>query len=303
MDRLETKRIGIFLAVAFGWAYLVAVAMYALGGLANATVWFGFLNSYTVLAAVFYMPAPTLAHLFTRWMTGEGWQDLQLAANFRQGWKYWLIAWAGSAVLLLAGGALFFALYPQYFDPEMTAIMEVLISQAPETAEIPPLVIVLAQGFSALTLGALINSIFTFGEEFGWRAYLQQKLMPLGVRPAMVLMGIIWGLWHAPLIAMGHNYGLEYPGAPWSGIAMMCWMTFGLSTFWGWAVARGGSVWPAVIGHAVVNGLAGITVFWVQGEPSTLLGPLVPGFIGAMGFGLAAVVLLLRPQWWKVKAE
>ena len=76
----------------------------------------------------------------------------------------------------------------------------------------------------AVLAAPLINSFFTFGEEFGWRAYLQPKLMPLGFRKAMLLMGLIWGVWHWPLIAMGHNYGLDYFGAPWTG--MLAW--FGL---------------------------------------------------------------------------
>ena len=304
MNQLETKRIGIFLAVAFGWAYAAGLVVYWMGGLTNPTLWFdGALNSYTVLLATLYMPAPALAHLVTRWVTAEGWQDMHLRPQFGRGWPYWLAAWAGTAVLLLAGAALFYLLYPQYFDPSMQTMSQALEEVAGEPIPIPMSILALIQGISALTIGILINAPFMLGEEFGWRAYLQQKLMPLGVRPAMLLMGIIWGLWHAPVIAMGHNYGFDYPGAPWTGILMMCWLTFGLGTWFGWAVHRAGSVWPAVIGHAVVNGGAGIVAFVLQGEPPMLLGPLAPGFIGALGFGLAAVVLLLRPQWWEVEAK
>ena len=84
----------------------------------------------------------------------------------------------------------------------------------------------------------------------------------------MVVMGIVWGLWHAPIIAMGHNYGTEYPGAPWTGILATIWIMFILGTFLGWAALRGGSVWPAVIGHGAFNGIAGIYVFFTQGSPN-----------------------------------
>ena len=87
----------------------------------------------------------------------------------------------------------------------------------------------------------------------------------------MIVMGVVWGLWHAPLIAMGHNYGTNYPGAPWTGILAMVWVMFILGTFLGWAVLRAGSVWPAVIGHGAFNGIAGIYVFFTQGTPNTLL--------------------------------
>ena len=43
----------------------------------------------------------------------------------------------------------------------------------------------------------------------------------------MVVMGIVWGLWHAPIIAMGHNYGTDYLGAPWLGMPVR-----GSSTWW-----------------------------------------------------------------------
>lgn len=45
------------------------------------------------------------------------------------------------------------------------------------------------------------------------------------------ITGVIWGLWHAPAIVMGHNYGMGYAGFPIAGIlimtlactAMTCW--------------------------------------------------------------------------------
>ena len=55
----------------------------------------------------------------------------------------------------------------------------------------------------------------------------------------MIAMGVIWGLWHAPVILMGYNYGTAYPGAPWAGVLMMCWMTFVTGTWFGWLALKG----------------------------------------------------------------
>ena len=110
----------------------------------------------------------------------------------------------------------------------------------------------------------------------------------------MLLMGVIWGLWHAPIIAMGHNYGTEYAGAPWLGILTMIWFTFTLGTFLGWATLRARSVWPAVIGHGAINGIAGIYVFFTQGTPNTLLGPSVAALIGSWAIALVALVIFLK---------
>src|SRR4030042_5224477 len=110
--------------------------------------------------------------------------------------------------------------------------------------------------------------------------------MPPGRRRAVLLLGLIWGMWHWPVISMGHNYGLDYPGAPWLGMGAMVWFTLVIGVFLGWVPLRGGSVWPAVIGHAAINGITGIGAIFVRGNPNPLLGPLPVGVIGSLGFAL-----------------
>ena len=110
----------------------------------------------------------------------------------------------------------------------------------------------------------------------------------------MAAMGIIWGVWHWPIIAMGHNYGLDYPGAPWLGMLAMTWFTFVAGTFLGWLAFRGGSVWPAVIGHAAINATAGLGLLVSTGRVNLLLGPLPVGIVGSAGFSAVALWILLR---------
>lgn len=60
------------------------------------------------------------------------------------------------------------------------------------------------------------------GEIKCWRAYLLPKLrMSLSDRAALIITGVIWGIWHLPVIVMGHNYGTDYWGYPWLGILTM----------------------------------------------------------------------------------
>ncbi|MER3459512.1 MAG: CPBP family intramembrane metalloprotease domain-containing protein, partial [Chloroflexota bacterium] len=91
--------------------------------------------------------------------------------------------------------------------------------------EVSPWLAVIAGAVQAILLAPLLNALPVFGEEFGWRAYLQPKLLPLGGRKAMLLMGLIWGVWHWPVVAMGYNFGLDYVGAPWLGMLLMVWFT------------------------------------------------------------------------------
>ena len=288
---VDWKRVWIFVAFAFGIAWLVALVLYLTGGLVA--------SPYTlILLAVGYMGAPAVAHILTRLVTREGWQGLYLQPNFRQGRLYWLICWVAPAIFTFLGMAVFFVLFPQYYDPTFSTVTKLMqgnsqFADQPLPA-IDPKLIVIGQTLIAVLIAPILNAIPTLGEEFGWRAYLQPKLMPLGGRKTMLLMGIVWGIWHAPLIAMGHNYGTEYPGAPWLGILTMVWSMFILGTFLGWVVLRAGSVWPAVIGHGAFNGIAGIYVFFTQGNPNLLLGPSAAGIVGSLGLAMVALIIFLK---------
>ena len=74
---------------------------------------------------------------------------------------------------------------------------------------------------------------------------------------------------------MGHNYGLAYPAAPWGRDVGDGRFTLVTGYFLGWRRCARGSVWPAVIGHAAINGISGLGVLFVQGQPNPLLGPLL----------------------------
>lgn len=294
----EKKRIILFLAFAFGLAWLVALIVFLTGGLVNSPTIIplpaGKITLATVLIAVFYMWSPAVAHILTRAITHEGKSGNLLRLNFRKGWKYWLAAWVLPAVLVVFGAAIFFLLFPKYFDPTLDVIQKMISSAAPGVT-IAPVAILLAQLLQGIVISPLVNSLFTFGEEYGWRGYLLPKLMPLGSLKAILLSGVIWGFWHAPIIAMGHNYGFEYPGYPWTGILAMVVFTITCGTFLAWVTLRGGSVWPAVIGHAAVNGIAGIGMLVLAGNPSTLIGPLPTGLVGGLSWLAFAALLVLIP--------
>jgi uncharacterized protein len=74
-----------------------------------------------------------------------------------------------------------------------------------------PSMVVLALFASSLFAGPFINSLLGFGEEWGWRGYLLPHLIPLGKVKAYLLIGVIWGLWHAPLIVTGFGYSNQNP--------------------------------------------------------------------------------------------
>ncbi len=299
MDKqLDVKRIAIFIAFAFGIAWTFGLVVYLTGGLDRSPeiIPGSKLTLALVLIALGYMWAPALAHLLTRFLTGEGWHDLNLRPYFKRDWRFWLMAWLIPGLLSIGGAVVFFGFFPDHFDPSLSTIRNLLLQSGGPTTTSDPWMLVLLQTLQALLIAPVINSFFTFGEEFGWRGYLLQKLMPLGGRRAIVLIGAIWGVWHWPVIAMGHNYGLDYSGAPWLGMLAMVWFTFLIGTFLGWLTIRGESVWPAVIGHAAVNGIAAWGLLFVRNNPSTLLGPMPTGIVGSSVWLLLVFWIFMSPR-------
>ncbi|UYN92503.1 MAG: ATP-binding cassette domain-containing protein [Anaerolineales bacterium] len=302
MNTLDTRRIWIFVGLAFGICWAIAGVIYLNGGLVNSPeILPGTgITLATALLALGCMWAPAVAHLLTRVITREGWKDMWLRPQAGRNWMSWALAWVLPPILTLLGLVVYFAIYPSHFDSNLSPLQTVLDNAAAMAGQELPFdvwTVMLIQIGQGVLLGPIINGIFTFGEEFGWRAYLQPKLMPLGFRKAMLAVGVIWGLWHAPIIAMGHNYGFGYWGEPWTGILAMVWFTIPLAVIIGWLTLRGGSVWPAVIAHGSINAIAGVGIYMTHLDApglNSLLGPLPTGLIGGLPSALLAAYLLWK---------
>jgi uncharacterized protein len=297
-NTLDRSRVTLFLFLAFGISWITAGIIWLTGGLQNSPVLVPgttFTLAFVLLATA-YMWGPALAHILTRLITREGQQENYLRFNLKRGWLYWLVAWVLPGILTVAGVWLFYMLFPVLFDPQAKIYLEQVRAMTGADLTMQPMDFALLQFFQATLIAPLVNGIATFGEEYGWRAYLQPKLMPLGPRRAVLFTGLIWGIWHWPIILMGYNYGFNYPGVPWLGPLAMTWFTLTLGVIIGWLTIRGGSVWPAVIAHAAINGIAGIGLLFLAGEPNLLLGPTPVGLIALLPFTGFALGLLLFPK-------
>ena len=201
IESFDRKRILIFLAIAFGIAWVTALVIYLTGGLSNSPIVVPALkiNLAYLLMATSYMFAPALAHILTRLVTREGWQGLWLKPRFKKAGRFWMIAWFLPGLLTVLGAAAFFYLFPGSFDANLTNFRAQLqaasdIYGTEESLSINPWLILIIQLFQALILAPILNAIPTFGEEFGWRAYLLPKLMPIGSKKAVLISGVIWGV-------------------------------------------------------------------------------------------------------------
>ena len=161
------------------------------------------------------------------------------------------------------------------------------------TASIPPTVLMISTAFNMVVVGPLLGLIISFGEEYGWRGFLQSELIHLGRIRGVGLLGIIWGIWHWPVIWMGYNYS----GQPLLGSLLMVVFTVLLAYFLAYAVFKSKGVWTAAYLHGLFNQTLAFFMVAVITPAS-----LVMSFsIGIPGLLLAVPVLLLilRDPIWK----
>lgn len=105
----------------------------------------------------------------------------------------------------------------------------------------------------SLITNFLIGFNLFFGEEFGWRYFLQPRLQKLyGKRFGVIILGFIWGIWHAPLCFI--LYSPKTPVYCVIGHVATC---IFLGIFLGYAYMKTGNVWAPMLIH-MVNNVIGI---------------------------------------------
>lgn len=300
---VDTRRIILFLVFAFGIAWAFGLWVYLTGGILNSPELLQGtgITLAVALIALGYMWAPALANILTRIITKEGWKDAGLRPQLVKGWPAWIAAWLLPTILTFLGAMIYYFVFPGQFDSSLGVLGQMVAAAETQTGQAIPLslwMLALIQLGVGVVIAPIINSLFTFGEEFGWRGYLQPKLMALGYRKALLLTGVIWGVWHWPVIAMGHNFGFGYWGEPWTGFLVMTWFTVTAGIIIGWLTLRGGSVWPAVLAHAATNGIAGAGIIFLapDAQVNTLLGPAAVGLVANIPWAILAAYLLWKGE-------
>lgn len=111
---------------------------------------------------------------------------------------------------------------------------------------------VMIAALTAMTLvgSPLANMIPSLGEELGWRGFLLPALEPLGKAKAAVLSGMIWALWHTPMILiLGFGYGREF----WPGVLLHFTLVTSLGIWMAAVWFKTRSTVLAAFMHAVFN--------------------------------------------------
>lgn len=265
-----------FLAISFGLCWGSSLVIHLTGGLDGARL--GPIPLSLALIATGCMFAPALAVLVANATArGDAREPLRLAPEVSIRWRRYLLAWLGTCTLIVIGAAIDFAVFPSTFTAERGA------------AYVP-------QVIAAVLVAPFVNMFFAMGEELGWRGYLQPRLArALGAKPAAVVVGVIWGVWHWPVIWMGGEYGSASPGFPWSGMAAFVLFTIAVSILLAALSPEPVTVWVAALAHGTINAVGPVAVLFSHGG-NKLFGPVPNGLVAGVPLFIVAFVLMLRPR-------
>jgi membrane protease YdiL (CAAX protease family) len=203
--------------------------------------------------------------------------------------KLWLLY--GLAIVLFAGLQ---TLLSWLFKMGQAVDLTAMIAQGTAATGMTEQVFLAVVAVQTVILGPFLGLLITFGEEYGWRGYLQPALYGLGRVRAVALVGLIWGVWHWPVIWMGYNY----PGHPYLGSLLMLLFSLGLAFLLGYAVLKARGVWIAAFLHALVNQSFSFFMgfIYAPGDPAYAFGLGIPGLVV---LGLVVLLVLRDPIWKK----
>jgi membrane protease YdiL (CAAX protease family) len=277
---IDRKGIFSFLGITFAITYAIEGALILRGfrivpGIAS-------LGQYVIMAVMW---VPALATVLTvKLVTREGFA----VANVRfGGWRPYVTSGLVLPACFILIYALTWILGLGYPDWSLGYFQKIAAAGKGMPPALPsPTIVWPALFFATLVFAPILNGVFGFGEELGWRGYLLPKLMPLGKARAYLIIGIVWGLWHLPLVLVGFTY----PGHPLLGTFMFILLTIGFGIYLNELTLRHRSSILAGWAHGVFNSQKlGVWALLFPG-----VNPLLGGYAGALGLGIWFALGLLQ---------
>jgi len=277
----KIKRIGLFIGITFALSWFIAIIFVALGGKWGTPV--------AMVVAMAYMFVPMISTILVQKFIYKEPLTEPLGISFKLN-HWWLVAWLLPPIIAFATFGVSLLFPGVEFSPEMAGMFEKFkeilppeeLQKMEKMAELPvhPIWIALVQGLIA---GITINAVAGFGEELGWRGFLQREFSYLKFWSSSAFIGLIWGIWHAPLILQGYNYP-QHPGV---GVFMMILWCLLLAPIFSYIRIKSGSVIAAAIIHGSLNATYGLSIMLIKGGND-----LTIGVTGLAGFIVLFIVNL-----------
>ncbi len=276
------NRTTLFLILTFGICWIAAGIFTLAGGVYKGL-------PGTILATG-YMLVPAISAIIVTWFVHREKIGKNLLISFKVN-RWFFVAWLTPPLLhfgslgiaLLFPGVSYspdmegmFTRYEGLITPEQMEEMRFSMTVMP----LHPLLMAVLQGLLA---GITINAVFGFGEELGWRGLLVKQLQGKSFVRISLIIGTVWGIWHAPIILFGHNY----PEHPVAGVFMMTVWCILLSPLFLYITIKSGSVIAASVMHGTLNATVGIAIMMLDGGSDLMVGATgLAGFISLAGITL-----------------
>jgi len=285
--RLPLKALIIYIAVAFGAAYLLdtplivgAIPLKFFEAEALIRMWMPALGAVAALLACGFPLKEGLKSLGVR-LGRLRYIPLGLALPY-------VIYLLGVGVCYVMGYSPTNPVTSLLSNPQIPPQLRDLILKA------GPEVFLMLQLVNAALAGLTINAAAALGEEIGWRGLMYEVLYPrYGLLASALIIGVTWGLWHAPLIlflgySMPHHRDVI-------GLAMYCAVTTSWALILLLLRKGSGSVLPAAVMHGTINALAGLMVLTYPNVDELYVLPVgVGSLIASIVVGAVLAILLKR---------
>ncbi|MCL7402643.1 MAG: CPBP family intramembrane metalloprotease [Thaumarchaeota archaeon] len=279
----RARKIGLFTGTTFMLSWLTVVLFIALGG-----EWW---TPSGLIVGTVFMFMPMVSTIIVQKIIYKEPLRKPLGISFKLN-KWWLVAWLLPPLIAFATIGVSLLIPGISYSPEMTGFFERLRGRIPveqlellrAQAAASPIHIFWVALIQGLFAGVTVNAVAGLGEELGWRGFLLRELSHMGFWRSSVFIGLIWGVWHAPVILQGHNY----PQHPVEGVFMMIIFCLLLSPLFSYTRIKSGSVIAAAIMHGTLNATGGLSIMVVEGGDD-----LVTGVTGVAGFIVLLVVNFL----------
>jgi len=280
----------VFIILTFFLNYLMVFLYFRFGG--------KWVSPGSFYISLFYMFVPMVVAIVVQKLIYKEPVKKPLGISFKLN-RWFLAAWLLPAIVAFATLGVSLLFPGVQYSPEMAGMFDMFKDKlTPEQLQqmqsqtaapaIHPIWIGLIGG---LVAGATVNAVAGFGEELGWRGFLQKELGSLGFWRSSALIGLIWGIWHAPIILQGHNY----PQHPVAGVFMMTVFTLLLSPIFSYVRLRANSVIAAAIAHGTLNGTVGLAVMVIKGGSDLTVG--VTGLAGFIVLALVNIIIFVHNRY------
>lgn len=207
------------------------IAIFVVGVLLLAMVGGVIMASVGEIGGLVFIIGPILMAVLLRTLGGDGWRDAGLTLMLRESWRWYLFSVLVYPIIIALVIGIGMILGVTEINGRISTILPLLLA-----------------GMSVQLAPRMLYAMF---EEWGWRGYMEPRLMVLGVSDLQrhLFVGFIWAVWHFPLI-----FATPYTETPYIiYLPIFVLGTMLTAVVYGQMRKASCTVWTSVLMHGVAN--------------------------------------------------